>query len=96
MDNKDKMFRTEPINEQHEITLTNRRILVMSGVKEVVSFNEKQVRLDTVQGPCVIEGDDLNIQQLSLENGKMRIEGLINSISYNVKGHKGFMNRVFK
>ena len=96
MESKDKGSRTEHTGESHEIVLTNRQRLAMSGVTEVVSFNEKQVQLGTAHGPLLIGGEDLNIQQLNLDNGRLVIEGLIASFSYNLKGQKSLLNRVFK
>lgn len=96
MESREKGSRTEYSGESHEMVLTNRQKLAMSGVLEVVSFNEKQVQLGTAHGPLMIGGEDLNIQQLNLENGRLVIEGLITSFSYNLKGRKSLINRVFK
>lgn len=96
MESREKGSRTEYSGESHEMVLTNRQKLAMSGVLEVVSFNEKQVQLGTAHGPLMIGGEDLNIQQLNLENGKLVIEGMITSFSYNLKGRKSLINRVFK
>ncbi|WP_368681583.1 YabP/YqfC family sporulation protein, partial [Limnohabitans sp. Rim47] len=41
--------------ENHEFTLTNRKYLSMSGVKEVISYNEHQIHLETVQGSCLVK-----------------------------------------
>lgn len=96
MESREKGSRTEYSGESHEMVLTNRQKLAMSGVLEVVSFNEKQVQLGTAHGPLMIGGEDLNIQQLNLENGRLVIEGMITSFSYNLKGRKSLINRVFK
>ncbi len=96
MDGKDKGSRPEYTGEPHEMNLLDRKRLAMSGVKEVVAFNERQIQVETVHGPCMVEGEDLNIQQLNLENGKLVVDGLVTSISYNVRGQKNFMNRIFK
>lgn len=95
---RDKMSRPEQIVEPHELNMSNREKLTMTGVKEVESFNETQVRLDTVQGPCLIEGEELNIQVLSLETGRLVVSGKIATINYHVKGAKGkgLINRIFK
>ncbi|AZR74955.1 sporulation protein YabP [Anoxybacter fermentans] len=82
--------------ENHEFTLTNRKYLSMSGVKEVISYNEHQIHLETVQGSCLVKGNGLNIQHLNLENGKLVVEGEISTIDYNVSGGRGFINRIFK
>lgn len=98
MNARDKSSRPEPITEPHELNMSNREKLTMTGVKDVESFNELQVRLETVQGPCLIEGEGLNIQVLSLETGRLVVSGKIVTVNYHVKGAKGkgLLHRIFK
>lgn len=95
---RDKTPRPEQTIEPHELNMSNCEKLTMTGVKEVESFNATQVRLSTVQGPCLIEGEELNIHVLSLETGRLVVGGKIATINYNVKGAKGkgLINRLFK
>lgn len=99
MNGKDKMSKPEnhPV-ELHDVSMANRERLTMSGVKDVSSFNENIITLETVMGPCVIEGEGLNIQQLSLDVGKMVVNGKVNMIDYRAMQSKGksFFKRVFK
>lgn len=81
----------------HNFSLKNRRLLEMDGVKEVVSFNEMKVVLQTNQGVVDLKGKDLNIQKLNLDDGSIRIEGFILAIEYSDRvTKKGIMNRLFK
>lgn len=99
-DRRDKSSRLEHTQPQepHELSMSNREKMTMTGVKEVESFNEAEIRLDTVQGPCVINGEMLTIQVLSLETGRLVVAGQIVTIDYSVKGAKGkgLINRIFK
>ncbi len=98
MNEKDKEIISEHTGEAHELTLLNRQRLNMSGVKEVISFNEDQIQLETVQGSCLIKGNNMNIHQLSLENGRLVVTGEVVTIDYAFKQSKGkkFISRVFK
>ncbi|PKM90075.1 MAG: sporulation protein YabP [Firmicutes bacterium HGW-Firmicutes-12] len=87
----------------YQITLTNREVLQADGVLEVESFNENQITAISKLGVLVIKGEGLHIVQLNLEDGKMLIEGKINSILYveNKKAQvrqrgKGIIERLLK
>ncbi len=98
MNERDKGPISEQSGEAHELTLLNRKRLNMSGIKEVISFNENQIQIETVQGSCLIKGTNLNIHQLSLENGRLVVTGEIITIDYAFKQNKGknLINRIFK
>lgn len=87
----------------YQLTLTNREYLQANGVIEVESFDEHEILATSKLGALVIKGQGLHIIQLNLEDGKLALEGEINSISYNTtkKGKmkdkgKGIMERLFK
>jgi len=44
---------------------------VMSGVRDVLSFDAKEVYLETEQGILLIRGDELHVNRLSLEKGEV-------------------------
>ena len=79
------------------LTLTGREKLSVTGVTEVESFNEEMVVLSTGDGPLTVLGSGLKIGQLSLENGKMWVEGRIDALSYADRREKGaLMKRLFR
>lgn len=98
MDGKDKISRPDQGGEPHDLSMSNREQLSMNGVKEVLSFNENQIFLETGLGSCVIKGVNLHIQHLNLDNGRLVVNGYVNTIDYDVKGNKakGFINKIFK
>ena len=53
----------------HKLTLNERKELTMTGVNEVVSFDDTAVVLRTGLGDLVIQGHDLHLKTLSLEGG---------------------------
>ena len=66
----------------HRLTLNERRQLSMTGVSEVVSFDDTAVVLHTELGTLVIQGSGLQLKTLSLEGGQVVVEGNISSLHY--------------
>lgn len=66
----------------HNIALQNRELLEATGVTFVNSFDEQQVVLETEMGTLWLKGDNLHITELSLEQGKVVIQGKLSSLEY--------------
>ena len=66
----------------HELSLKERRELTMTGVTEVVSFEEHAVVLRTALGTLMVQGRDLQLKTLSLEGGQVAVEGSISALIY--------------
>ena len=66
----------------HHILLEERGQLSISGVEEVESFDETSIVMSTTQGILVVRGEDLHIEKLSLDGGDLRVEGMVESLSY--------------
>ncbi|MBE6957522.1 MAG: sporulation protein YabP [Ruminococcaceae bacterium] len=66
----------------HRLTLNERKHLAMTGVSEVVSFDETGVVLRTELGLLVIRGQELQLKTLSLEGGQVVVEGSVESLHY--------------
>ena len=66
----------------HELSLKERRVLTMTGVTEVVSFEEHAVVLHTALGTLIVQGRDLQLKTLSLEGGQVAVEGSISALIY--------------
>jgi len=87
---------------QHEIVLTNRNALEVSGVIRVESFDSEEFLLKTEYGYLGVRGQDLHIKNLDLEQGRVSIEGQIMDISYldthgsNGEKAKNLLGRIFK
>ena len=65
---------TLPTETSHHILLENRSRLAVSGVEEVESFDENQIVMSTCQGELIVRGEDLHIEQLSLDGGDLKVE----------------------
>jgi len=66
----------------HALTLRDRRQLTVTGVTEVVSFDENAVLLRTEQGDLLIQGRDLQLRQLSLDGGQVAVDGTVAAMVY--------------
>ncbi len=71
-----------PMQIPHRLTLNERRQLSMTGVSEVVSFDESAVVLRTELGTLVIQGRDLQLKTLSLDGGQVAVDGHISAMHY--------------
>lgn len=66
----------------HKLQLTERNKLTMTGVTEVVSFEENAVVLHTALGTLIVQGHDLKLKTLSLEGGQVAVDGTISALIY--------------
>ena len=67
------------------IVLENRNKLTISGVLDVLSFDDQIVILETDLGLLNIKGEDIRINKLSIDTSDVILEGEINSLSYSQK-----------
>ncbi len=85
----------------HKLILNNRRTCNLTGVNDVLSFDEKEIILETEQGMLMIKGNDLHVNRLSLDKGEVDVDGRIDSFTYSeqsgVAGKgESFLSRLFK
>ena len=66
----------------HKLTLNERKSLTMTGVTEVVSFEDNAVILRTSLGTLVVQGRDLQLKTLSLDGGQVAVEGTVTALVY--------------
>lgn len=70
-------------NVIQNIVLENRKKLSISGVNDVLSFDDQIVMVDTELGLLTVKGENIKINKLSLDTSEVIIEGDISSVSYN-------------
>ena len=78
----------------HKLTLNERKVLTMTGVTEVLSFDENAIALRTELGILQIHGRDLQLKALSQENGSMMVEGTVSALVYEEPRQGGFWRRL--
>lgn len=66
----------------HRLTLNARQQLAMSGVSEVVSFDDTAVVLRTELGLLTVHGKDLQLKNLSLDGGQVAVDGTVSALIY--------------
>ena len=79
------------------LILENRQRLMLTGVKEVVSFSDTAVALKTVLGDLAVQGKKLNISKLNTDTSELFVSGEISLIKYSRdKSRGGFFEGLFK
>lgn len=73
----------------HRLTLVERNRLTVTGVTEVVRFDDSAVVLQTGMGTLTVLGNELQLKNLSLEGGQVEVDGTISSLSYEEPRHSG-------
>lgn len=80
----------------HKLTLNERRQLSMTGVSEVVSFDDTTVILHTELGTLTVQGKDLQLKTLSSEGGQVAVEGTVSALIYEEPRSRGnWVGRLF-
>ena len=82
----------------HKLQLTDRREGNITGVKDVQSFDEKEISLVTEEGILLVKGEELHVTRLDLEKQEVDIGGKVDSLIYSqgttkAKGGEGVLKR---
>ncbi len=72
----------------HNISITQRKNINISGVKKIDNFDESEFLLETNMGYMQIKGANLEIIKLDTYQGDVVIKGKIDSLSYLEKEKK--------
>lgn len=87
-------------DKKSNLSLENRKKLILSGVVEVISFDEEKIDLTTNLGNLTIKGEELKMNKLDVQNGDVIIIGSISSMIYNgkevKKSKESIISRLFK
>ena len=80
----------------HKLTLNERNSLTMTGVTEVVRFEESIVVLKTALGLLSVQGQELKLKTLSLEGGQVTVDGHISALIYEEPRESGLWQRLWR
>ena len=72
----------EKVTDPHSFNSSGREGIDICGVREVVSFDESGVVMETACGSMAVEGESLHITVLNIGDGRVKIEGRINGVYY--------------
>ena len=80
---------------EQKLSLEERGRLLVTGVDQVVRFEEELVVLNTGLGTLHVHGQELKLQDLSLEGGRAAVEGRINALIFEEIRQRGGLGRLF-
>ena len=81
---------------KHSLTLENRELMSITGIKDVGAFNDEEINASSDCGDIIIKGSALHVDELNLESGILKVSGKISAFVYNDKiSGKGFWGKVF-
>ena len=100
MEEKHRPVGQAAANGGHQFTVVGREHLLLDGARNVISFSPEEVLLETTVGALVIKGQNLHIQQLNLDEGRVVVDGSFVSLTYagenfSQKG-KSFLHRMLR
>lgn len=80
--------------EQHEIRMENRKKITVTEVTAVVGFDEDTILVNLADQGMIITGENLHVEVLDLEEGKLVAEGSIDALHYTKKkSERKFLER---
>ena len=68
--------------EKNDILIRSRKHIDVTGVRDVVSFDDRSVVMVTSGGDMAVEGDELKIGVLDIEKGVVSVDGRIGAVIY--------------
>ncbi len=87
-------------NIVQNVILENRNKLSISGVLDVLSFDDQIVILETELGLLTVKGENIKINKLSIDTSEVVIEGEIFNIGYSEKNmnekESSLIRKIFK
>ena len=89
------------MSANHNINITGRKNITITGVKKIDSFDDNEFMLETNMGYLLIKGNNLEIIKLDTYQGDVAIKGKIDSLNYLESSNKkekkeSMLNKLFK
>lgn len=80
------------------VIIEGRKKLNVSGVKEVCSFDDETIVLETTLGKMTVKGEELKIVNFNTESGDLTAEGRIHAAVYMADGKNsgGVLSKLFR
>ena len=90
----------ENISYNHGISINERKLIYLTGVQKIESFDDEEFLLETNMGYLGIKGSGLEIVRLDTKDGTLSIKGNIDNLSYfdnlKRKDKSSLMEKLFK
>lgn len=84
---------------KHGVVMSDCKNLSVSGVTDADSFDEGKIKLFTECGELTVFGENLHVNEMSVDKGSVTIEGTVTALIYGDKSAKKCLNifgRLFK
>ena len=84
----------------HEVKMTDRKTILLTGIKKIVSFDNEEFLMESNMGVILLKGENLELIKLDTGDGNVKIKGKINSLNYVVGKEKNkedsLISKLFK
>ena len=78
-----------PQRRPHAVTLDERSHLTVTGVDEVVRFDDTEVSMRTSRGMLTVHGEGLRVGRLAIDTGELAIDGAFDALDYTEETASG-------
>ena len=89
-----------PSSSRHTVYIDRRESVSVTGVLDVISFDEGTIIAETELGALIIRGENLHVNKLNLEDGELSIDGEVSNVTYEDqaygKGKSSFLGKLFR
>ena len=91
----------DTVKTVHRAVMEGRRKVEVTGVQDLLVFDETEVIMETNEGMLSIRGSDLHMSNLNLDQGLIGLAGEISDLMYDESGgaaqsRPGLMSRLFR
>ena len=82
----------------HTVTIENRRRITVTGVQQIMAYDEFHIMLKTDYGSLVIQGKELAAGEISSSSNTLKLTGRIETLLYKAMKDKSesFLSRLLK
>lgn len=86
---------------RHTVVMERRESVSVTGVIDVLSFDEETIIAETEMGVLILRGDNLHVNRLNLETGDLEVDGGISNLAYEdqagySKGKASLLGKLFR
>lgn len=82
----------------HVVKINDRKNIIISGIKKIISFDDREFLLESTLGNIMIKGSTLEMIKLDTIEGNVSIKGKIDSFTYTdiVNKENSILSKLFK
>lgn len=82
----------------HVVKINDRKNIIISGIKKIISFDDREFLLESTLGNIMIKGSTLEMIKLDTIEGNVSIKGKIDSFTYTDIANKenSILSKLFK